>query len=157
MYFPFLTCEVECENSSLDIADRQNAHSQTILLKGLFHLFRLVGRESELHGIPNGFSFSHSDVNVQILAHYLVITDEKKPEYYQEPIAKFGIRKTVLGDHRWVAWTVTRNILDLWVQDHFKLICSAIDMLPVNLNFLSEPQPRDVDLISSHSRIGPAS
>ncbi|KAF7876806.1 hypothetical protein EAF04_001889 [Stromatinia cepivora] len=151
MYFPFLTCEVKCGNSALDIADRQNAHSQTVLLKGLFHLFCLVGRESELHGIPNGFSFSHSDVDVRIWAHYLVVTDNKKPEYYQEPIADFSIKKTTLADHRWVAWTVMMNILDLWIQDHFKLICSAIDMLPVNLNLVSEPQSRDVDLISSQS------
>ncbi|KAJ8064109.1 hypothetical protein OCU04_007944 [Sclerotinia nivalis] len=151
MYFPFLTCEVKCGSYALDIADRQNAHSQTVLLKGLFHLFCLVGRESELHGIPNGFSFSHSDEDVRIWAHYLVVTDNKKPEYYREPIAKFSIEKTARADDRWVAWTVTMNILDLWIQDHFKLICSAIDMLPINLNLVSELQSRDADLISSQS------
>lgn len=43
MYFPFLTSEVKCGASALDIADRQNAHSQTVLLRGLFELFCLVG------------------------------------------------------------------------------------------------------------------
>jgi hypothetical protein len=27
MYFPFFTCEVKCGAAALDIADRQNAHS----------------------------------------------------------------------------------------------------------------------------------
>jgi hypothetical protein len=39
------------------------------------------------------------------------------------------------------------NILDLWDPDYFKRICSAIDMLPPDLNFelsdLSEPHPPD--------------
>lgn len=45
------------------------------------------------------------------------------------------------------------NVLDFWVPDHFQRICSAIDMLPANLNFevsnLSEPQRPD--LASSRS------
>jgi hypothetical protein len=43
MYFPFLTSEVKCGASALDIADRQNAHSQTVALRGLIELFQLVG------------------------------------------------------------------------------------------------------------------
>ncbi|PGH03921.1 hypothetical protein GX51_03757 [Blastomyces parvus] len=30
MHFPFLTCEVKCGATALDIADRQNAHSMTL-------------------------------------------------------------------------------------------------------------------------------
>jgi hypothetical protein len=77
------------------------------------------------------------------------------PEFYREPIAKFDIEKTAQADNRWIGWTVAMNILDLWVTDHFKLICSAIDMLPAGLNFevfeLSELQPADPDLVSSRS------
>jgi hypothetical protein len=90
MYFPFLTSEVKCGASALDIADRQNAHSQTLSLRGLFKLFRLVGRERELHNMINGFSFSHSDVDVRIWAH-LMVTNGNDPEFYREPIAKFDI------------------------------------------------------------------
>jgi len=33
MYFPFLTCEVNCGAAALDIADRQNAHSMTLVVR----------------------------------------------------------------------------------------------------------------------------
>jgi hypothetical protein len=49
MYFPFLTCEVKCGAAALDIADRQNGHSMTLSVRGPVELFRLVGREMELH------------------------------------------------------------------------------------------------------------
>jgi len=73
MYFPFLTSEVKCGASALDIADRQNAHSQSVVSRGLAELFRLVGREEELHNTINGFSYSHSDVDVRIWAHLIVM------------------------------------------------------------------------------------
>tara|TARA_R110002003_G_scaffold88_9_gene7120 strand:+ start:7744 stop:7932 length:189 start_codon:yes stop_codon:yes gene_type:complete len=57
-------CEVKCGASAISSADRQNAHSQTILLRGLFILYKMVGREKELHGKIDGFSISHSDVDV---------------------------------------------------------------------------------------------
>jgi hypothetical protein len=49
MYLPFLTCEVKCGAAALDIADRQNAHSMTLAVRGTVELFRLVKREKELH------------------------------------------------------------------------------------------------------------
>lgn len=49
MYFPFLTCEVKCSNTSLEIADRQNSHSNALAVRGYVELFRLAKRENELH------------------------------------------------------------------------------------------------------------
>jgi len=49
MYFLFLTCEVKCGATALNIADRQNAHSMTLIIRGIVELFRLVKREKELH------------------------------------------------------------------------------------------------------------
>ena len=43
-------CEVKCGASALDIADRQNAHSMTVAIRGIVELFRLVKRDKELHG-----------------------------------------------------------------------------------------------------------
>merc|ERR1711939_1168276 len=40
MYLPFLTCEVKCGAAALDIADRQNAHSMTLAVRGTVELFR---------------------------------------------------------------------------------------------------------------------
>jgi hypothetical protein len=45
MYFPFLTCEVKCGAAALNIADQQNAHSMTLIVRGTVELFRLVKRE----------------------------------------------------------------------------------------------------------------
>ena len=62
MYLPFLSSEVKCRAAGLDIADRQNAHTQSVTLRGLFTLFCLVGSENELHRQINSFSISHSDM-----------------------------------------------------------------------------------------------
>lgn len=43
MYLPFFSTEVKCGAAALDIADRQNAHTQSVILRGLHTLFRLVG------------------------------------------------------------------------------------------------------------------
>lgn len=154
MYFPFLTSEVKCGASALDIADRQNAHSQTVALRGLIELFRLVGQENELHQEINGFSVSHSDEYVRFWGHYAVI-DGRDYTFYRHPIAKFDISKTEQGDNRWTAYTLVRNVYDLWLPEHFSRICSAIDMLPAGLNFevfeKSELQIQDPELASSRS------
>ena len=77
MYFPFLTCEVKCGAAALDVADRQNAHSMTLAVRGVVELFRLVKREKELHREINGFSISHDDRAVRIYAHYAEIDGPK--------------------------------------------------------------------------------
>lgn len=73
MYFPFLTCEVKCGATALDVADQQNAHSMTMAAKGVVKLFRLVGREKEFHREILAFSISHNDRRVRIYGHYPII------------------------------------------------------------------------------------
>lgn len=46
MYLPFFPAEVTC-GFRLDIADWQNAHTQSVILPGLYTLFNLVGRQEE--------------------------------------------------------------------------------------------------------------
>lgn len=60
MYFPFLTCEVKYGAAALDIADRQNAHSMTLAVRGIVELFRLIKREKELYREILAFSISRS-------------------------------------------------------------------------------------------------
>lgn len=141
MYFPFLTSEVKCGAAALDIADRQNAHSQSVALRGLVELFRLVDRAREIHRQICGFSISHSDENVRIWGHYPVIKDDRIA-FYRHPIAKFDISPTAEGDQRWKAYTFVRNVYDLWVPDHLKKICTAIDRLPSHLGFLTGASSR---------------
>ncbi|KAL5432966.1 hypothetical protein PMIN06_011834 [Paraphaeosphaeria minitans] len=155
MYLPFLTCEVKCGASALDIADRQNAHNQTVALQNLVELFRLVGREKELHREINGFSISHNDMDVRIWGHYVAING-RDTMFYRHPIREFSIKNTELDrGKRWTAYNFVRNVYDLWVPNHFKRICSAINMLPASLNFEvsdhSKTQSPDQELSSSCS------
>ncbi|KAL7917247.1 hypothetical protein ACQKWADRAFT_326069 [Trichoderma austrokoningii] len=113
MYFPFFACEVESGAGSLDFADRQNAHSMTLAARGVVELFRLVGRETEVHR--------------QILAFSEI-------KYYRYPIRNVSFIE-LDGQKRWVAYQFTKNIYDVWMPDHFKRITSAIDQIPANVDF----------------------
>ncbi|KIV98426.1 uncharacterized protein PV09_09758 [Verruconis gallopava] len=137
MYFPFLTCEVKCGAASLDIADRQNAHSMTLAVRATVELFRLVGREMELHREILAFSISHNHRSVRIYGHYAVI-DGKDTKYYRHPIHEFSF--TALdGKEKWTAYKFTKNVYDIWMPNRFKRLCSAIDQIPADLDF-SVPQ-----------------
>jgi hypothetical protein len=147
MYFPFLTCEVKCGAAALDVADRQNAHSMTLAVRGIVELFRLVRREKELHREILAFSISHDDSSVRIYSHYPVING-KDTAYYRHPIHKFDF--TALdGKEKWTAYKFTKNVYDIWMPMHFKRICSVIDNLPHNINFeVSELQPSEASGLS---------
>ena len=133
MYFPFFTCEAKCGSGGLDIADRQNAHSMTLAVRGIVELFRLVKREKELHRKVLAFSISHDDETVRIFGHYSVI-DGDKTTFYRHPIHKFDF--TALdGKDKWTAYKFTKNVYDIWMPDRYKLICSAIDDIPPDINF----------------------
>ncbi|KMU72962.1 hypothetical protein CISG_09926 [Coccidioides immitis RMSCC 3703] len=64
MYFPFLTSEVK-GTAALDIADRQNAHSMTLAVRGVVELFKLVGREEEVNREILAFSISHDHRTIE--------------------------------------------------------------------------------------------
>lgn len=133
MYFPFFSAEIKCGATGLDIADRQNAHTQSVNLRGLHALFRLVGREKELHRKINGFSISHNDKDVKIWGHYMVI-DGDQAKYYRHSIRGFDITE-LNGKEKWTAHNSVRNVYDQWVPKHFERICNIIDMLPDDMNF----------------------
>ncbi|KAH7630644.1 hypothetical protein B0T09DRAFT_356872 [Sordaria sp. MPI-SDFR-AT-0083] len=95
MYFPFLTCEVNCGAAALAIADRQNAHSMTLAVRAIVELFLITGKDTK---------------------------------YYWQPIRNFVFTE-LDGKEKWTAYRFNKNIYDIWVPDHFKKICSAIDQL----------------------------
>lgn len=142
MYFPFLTCEVKCGAAALDVADRQNAHSMTLAVRGIVELFRLVKREKELHREILAFSISHDHRTVRIYGHYPVI-DGKKTTFYRHPIKTFDFTSED-GKEKWTAYKFTKNIYDIWMPTHLKKICSVIDKLPPDSDFevseQSEPE-----------------
>ncbi|KAK0655516.1 hypothetical protein B0T16DRAFT_319730 [Cercophora newfieldiana] len=133
MYFPFLTCEVKCGAAALDIADRQNAHSMTLAVRGIVELFRAVKREDEVNRKILAFSVSHDDQLVRIYGHYPVIAGEDT-KYYRHPIRSFVFTE-LDGKEKWTAYRFTKNVYDTWMPKHFENICSAVDQLPLNLDF----------------------
>lgn len=147
MYLPFLTSEVKCGDGELDVADRQNVYAQSVILRGLHSIFRLVGREKELHREISSFSISHNDECVRIWGHYAVI-DGTDVKFYRHSIRKFDFTE-LNGKERWTTYTFVRNIYDLWLPKHFERICSVIDMLPDDLNF--EISQLNQELASSRS------
>ncbi|KAK4182104.1 hypothetical protein QBC35DRAFT_468339 [Podospora australis] len=133
MYFPFLTCEVKCGAAALDVADRQNAHSMTLAVRGVVELFHAVKREDEVNREILAFSVSHDHRSVRIYGHYPVITG-KDINYYRHLIHTFDF--TALdGKDKWTAYQFTKNVYDTWMPNHFENICSAINQLPSDLDF----------------------
>ncbi|KAL9123660.1 MAG: hypothetical protein Q9217_006929 [Psora testacea] len=148
IYFPFLTCEVKCGAAALDIADRQNAQSMSVALRALVVLFRLVKREKELDREILAFSISHDHRSVRIYGHYAVI-EEDKTTFYRYPIHTFDF--TALdGKEKWTAYKFTKNVYDIQMPKLYKLISSAIDNLPADINF-------DLSQSASFSRSTPQS
>ena len=70
MYFPFLTCEVKCGAAALDVADRQNAHSMTLAVRGVVELLRRAKREKDVDREILAFSISHDHSTVRSYGHY---------------------------------------------------------------------------------------
>jgi len=139
MYFPFLTCEVKCGAAALDVADRQNAHSMTVAVRGVVELYRAVKREKELHREILAYSISHDHTSVRIYGHYLVIEGDKTT-FYRHPIRKFDFTD---GEEKWTAYKFTKNVYDIWMPLHFERICSAINNLPSGIDFgLSQSGPQ---------------
>ena len=133
MYLPFLTYEVKCGAAALNIADRQNAHSMTLAVRGTVELFRLIKREKELHREILAFSISHDHEAVRIYGHYPVI-DGDKTTFYRHPIKKFYFTSEE-GKDKWTSYKFTKNVYDIWMPTHLKRICSVIDKLPSDLKF----------------------
>jgi len=133
MYFPFFSSEVKCGAAALDVADRQNAHSMTLAVRGVVELFRLVKREQELHREILAFSVSHDNETVRIYGHYPVI-EGKKTTFYRHPIDKFSFTR-LDGKEKWTAYKFTKSVYDIWMPAHFKKLCSAIDAIPPDIHF----------------------
>ena len=137
MFFPFLTCEV---NTVLELADRQNAHSMTLAVRGIVELFKLGGKEKELHRELLTFSISHDHRTVRLYGYYPVFEGSKTKTYRHE-IYNFDFR-TLNGKERWTTYKFT-----VAVYHHsltlLKRIRSLVDDLPPDfaLNLCQPSQP----------------
>lgn len=150
MYFPFFTCETKCGVAGLDIADRQNAHSMTLAVRGVVELFRLAKREDEVHQRILAFSISHDATTVRIYGHYPLI-DGKDTTYFRHPIRSYDITDQN-GKEKWTAYRFTRSIYAVFMPEHLERIRSAVDAIPADINFkvsLNKSTPSDKESESS--------
>ncbi len=87
---------------ALDIADRQNAHSMTLAVRGIVELFRAVKREDEVNWKILAFSISHDHQSVRLYGHYPVISG-KDTKYYRHPIRSFDFTE-LDGEEKWTVY-----------------------------------------------------
>jgi hypothetical protein len=128
IYFPFLTTEVKCGKSVLDLADRANTNSMTIAVRGVVELFRKIGRPMDVHRRALGFSISYDENVVRLYAHYPEI-DGDKTSFWRYTIEDFTLRHHD-GENKWTCYTFTRNIYEKFVPVYLKVLQRAIDQLP---------------------------
>ncbi|KIW36997.1 uncharacterized protein PV06_10895 [Exophiala oligosperma] len=162
MYFPFLSSEMKCAAAALDVADRQDAHSMTLAVRGVLELFRLVKRERELHRQILAFSISHDHRSVRIYGHYIVI-EGTKTSFYRHPVHEF-IFTAMDGREKWTAYRFTKSVYNTWMPAHFKKLCSAIDAIQPDIHFevceesdlqIIPPSTRLSQGLESHDLSGP--
>lgn len=146
MYFPFFACEATCARGGIQVADKQNAHSMTMAVRGIVDLFKLVNRENELHRRILAFSISHNTNIVRVHGHYALIKD-RAAKFYRHFIHGFDL--TVQnGQNKWIAYQFTKNVYFEFMPTLHTLICSAIDQIspnqiPPNLNSFQKVRPND--------------
>ncbi|KOS21752.1 hypothetical protein ESCO_001526 [Escovopsis weberi] len=128
MYFPFLSCEVKCGAAALVVADRQNAHSMALAVRGVAELFRLLGRGDEVNRQILAFSISHDHETARIYGHYPVI-DGQDVKYFRHAIKTCNL--SMDREDRWTPHRFTRNVYDIWMPEHLHRLRSAIDQLPL--------------------------
>ena len=102
----------------------------SVALRALVVLFRCVKREKELDREILAFSISHDHRSVRIYGHYSVIKEDKTT-FYRHPIRKFSFTAQD-GKEKWTTYKFVRNIYDYYSSKVHKLICWAIDDLPVD-------------------------
>lgn len=151
MYFPFFTCEVKCGSAALEVADRQNAHSMTIAVRGIVELFRIAGRLKEVNRRVLAFSISHDHDGVRIFAHYAVVDGD--PKYYRRRILKYSLSE-LNGVSRWAAYMFTKNVYYNWMPKHLEMIRSAINKLPTQVDFDVGTRSRSTGLSLGVQRLG---
>ena len=144
MYFPLFACEAKIGTGDLDVADKQNAHSMTMAVRGIVELFKLVNREYELHRRILAFSISHDASIVRIYGHYALIKD-RAAKFYRHPIHEFSFTSQN-GRDKWTAYQFTKNVYFEFMPMIHALICSAIDQISLDDASQSSNPPPPIHL-----------
>ncbi|KAH6973718.1 hypothetical protein BKA56DRAFT_105389 [Ilyonectria sp. MPI-CAGE-AT-0026] len=152
-YFPFLACESKRGAGDLSVAERQNAHSMTLAVRGVAELFRWRERESEVDRQILAFSITHDHRSVTIYGHYPVMGG-KDIQYYRHTIKYIDIRADN-GEKKWAAYRFVKNLYDIWVPAHLKRLSSVIDEIPDDLDFAPEQNDHSQDPEGEESTASP--
>ena len=89
MYFLFLIYKMKCDITALIIADHQNTHNMTVVVRAFIKLFKTVKCEKELNKKIFIFFISHNYTSVRIYSHYFIINGNKIT-YYHHSIHTFN-------------------------------------------------------------------
>lgn len=149
MYFPFFGKEVKCGASGLDVADNQNGHSMTLAVRAVVELYKLVGREEELHRKVVAFAASHDDRVVRIYAYCPFFEGDGYS------IWRHTVNELVIGQRtKWITRDFVLNCLETFVPLHIARVRSALDDLEVDpgrkeLESLSEQQASPESLLAT--------
>ena len=143
MFFPFLTVEVKCGNESLNVADRQNAHSAAVAANAVVELYRLISRQNELHQKILTFSVSHDHQAVKIYGHYALI-EGQETTFYRHLIHHLSLLSRG-GEERWTAYKFTLSIYQDFCPIHYERIISAVNQLPDPEVFAVQSQQSNID------------
>ncbi len=133
MYFSFLICEVKCNAVALDIVDRQNAHSMTVVVRSVVKLYKAVKREKELHQKILVFSVLHDHKSMRIYDYYAII-EKDNTIFYRHSIKKFSFTSEE-EKNKWTTYKFIKNVYNIWMSSHLKKICLIIDKLSPDENF----------------------
>lgn len=127
IYFPFLTGEVKCGKQGLDLADRPNAHSMTITLRGVADVYRRANRLKDVHRRVLGFSISHDDNGLRLYAHYPEV-EEDNITFWRETLREFSLSNDQ-GKDRWTCYQFTLNVCQMFALPFLERLKSTIDTL----------------------------
>ncbi|KAI9874229.1 MAG: hypothetical protein M1830_010044 [Pleopsidium flavum] len=146
LHFPFLTCEVKCGATGLDIADRQNGHSMTLAIRGIVELFKLAKRENELNREILTFSISHDHRTVRLYGYYPVINGSEATTH-RHLIHAYDILP-LEGKEKWTTYNFT---VETYIESLtlLKNIRSVIDEL--SPDFILEQSRQSEPQSSEHS------
>jgi hypothetical protein len=142
MYFPFFSTEVTSPTSGLVAADRQNGHTMGVSVQSIVSLYRLAGKELELHNKPITFSVSHDHRKV-ILTGWGPVIDGDFYTVQPFPIHSFDVT-ALKGRELWTPYRFTIGVYEygLTLLDRLNAL---IDELPPDLN-LDNVQPLKLGL-----------
>jgi hypothetical protein len=132
MYFPFLICEVICDQEVIDVADRQNMHSCSVAVRALLKIeqeadkYRQEPKTNSLSGKVLVFSISHNSGDARLYGHYATLRGEEWT-YYHYLVQKFDLTqyKSLLAIHNFFP-----NILKSFLPEHVKRLQGALSELP---------------------------